>query len=60
MNKIYGVFYYRLNGKPELLREFKSYKAALMHKMEMIERIQDFNFIIMERDLSEWRPTHEQ
>lgn len=58
MNKIYGVFYYAKSGEPILLREFRSYKAALIHKMEMCEQTSDWNFIIMERDLSEWRPVH--
>lgn len=58
MNKIYGVFYYAKSGEPQLLREFRSYKAALNHKLDMIDKMKDFNFIIMERDLSEWRPVH--
>lgn len=58
-HKIYGVFYYRRNGQPELLREFRTYRAALLHKMDMMEKLEDFNFVIMERDLSEWRPVHE-
>lgn len=59
MNKIYGVFYYTDAKEPILLREFRSYRAALIHKMEMCEQTSDFNFMIMERDLSDWRPVHE-
>lgn len=59
LNKIYGVFYYTDEKEPILLREFRSYRAALIHKMEMCEQTSDYNFIIMERDLSEWRPVHE-
>lgn len=59
LNKIYGVFYYTDAKEPILLREFRSYRAALIHKMEMCEQTSDFNFMIMERDLSDWRPVHE-
>lgn len=59
LNKIYGVFYYTDAKEPILLREFRSYRAALIHKMEMCEQTSDYNFMIMERDLSDWRPVHE-
>lgn len=55
MNKIYGVFYYTKNGEPQLLREFRSYKAALLHKLDMIDRMNDLNFCIKVRYLSDWK-----
>lgn len=55
MNKIYGVFYYAKSGEPVLLREFRSYKAALLHKLEMIDQMKDLNLCIKVRYLSAWR-----
>lgn len=55
MNKIYGVFYYTKSGEPQLLREFRSYKAALLHKLDMIDRMNDLNFCIKVRYLSDWK-----
>ena len=60
MNKIYGVFWYPKSGEPQLLREFRSYKAALLHKLDMIDKCNDFNIVIKVRDLSEYRDTDEE
>ena len=58
MNKIYGVFYYAKSGEPVLLREFRSYRAALLYKLDMTDKMSDFNFCIMERVMSDWRPVN--
>lgn len=55
MNKIYGVFFYRKSGEAILLREFRSYKAALLHKLEMMDQRADLNFCIKVRYLSDWK-----
>ena len=54
-NRVYGVFWYPKSGEPQLLREFRSYKAALMHKLDMIDKCNDFNIVIKVRDLSDYR-----
>jgi len=53
-NRVYGVFWYPKSGEPQLLREFRSYKAALMHKLDMIDKCNDFNIVIQVRDVSDW------
>lgn len=59
-NRVYGVFWYPKSGDPQLLREFRSYKAALMHKLDMIDKCEDFNIVIKVRDLSDYRDTDEE
>lgn len=55
MNKVYGVFVYFKSGEPVLLREFRSYRAALLHKLEIIDKYNEYNIVIKVRDMSEWR-----
>ena len=59
-NRIYGVFWYPKSGEPQLLREFRSYKAALLHKLKMYDDLNDFNIVIRVRDLGSWRDTDEE
>ena len=59
-NRVYDVFWYPKSGEPQLLREFRSYKAALMHKLDMIDKCEDFNIVIKVRDLSDYRDTDEE
>ena len=59
-NRVYGVFWYPKSGEPQLLREFRSYKAALMHKLDMIDKCNDFNIVIKVRDLSDYRDSDEE
>lgn len=59
-NRVYGVFWYPKSGEPQLLRKFRSYKAALMHKLDMIDKCEDFNIVIKVRDLSDYRDTDEE
>ena len=59
-NKVYAVVWYPKSGEPQVLREFRSYKKALLHKLDMMDKCDDFNLVIKVRDAVSYRDTDEE